>query len=280
MRGAWALRMRGVVVVGEVEDEEVEAVARDEPAPDRGGVRVDRPAGAVPHCQRSASRVRLEEAVEEEALRPVGRAGEHAYRRPVRRAAAVARDVDRSRRQPGVLERLVDRHRLPTEVAGVELVDRVLERAAGARGDDGAEGRAVLDHALLGAVVPDEVRDLVDVRMGARRQRGQTHGRQRRKRRRRTAVGPLAGEERQRRRAPVGDGALEHRRRQAVDHDQDQLPRRSRRLSPWRASGVPHSVRPACAAGAWPAPAARPSSRTRAPARRRGPRGRARRARR
>ena len=36
------VRVRGVVEVGEVVREEVEAVARDEPAPDGGGVRVDR----------------------------------------------------------------------------------------------------------------------------------------------------------------------------------------------------------------------------------------------
>ena len=62
-------RVRGVVVVGEVEDEEVEAVAGDEPAADGGRVGVDRPRCALADGERRAGLVRLEQVVEEEALR-------------------------------------------------------------------------------------------------------------------------------------------------------------------------------------------------------------------
>ena len=70
MRRVGAGRMRGVVVVGEVVDEQVEAVARDEPAADRGRVGVDRAERAVSHRHRRAGAVALVERVEEEALRP------------------------------------------------------------------------------------------------------------------------------------------------------------------------------------------------------------------
>ena len=69
-------RVRCVVVVRQVEEEEVEAVARDEPAADRGCVVVDRAGGAVPQRQRRARRVRLEQVVEEEALRAARGAGD------------------------------------------------------------------------------------------------------------------------------------------------------------------------------------------------------------
>ena len=89
------VRVRCVVEVREVVREEVEAVARDEPAPDCGGVRVDRPAGPVAHCEPRARRVGLEEAVVEEPLRPVRRLRHPRKRRQMLRAAAVARDVHR-----------------------------------------------------------------------------------------------------------------------------------------------------------------------------------------
>ena len=75
--------------------------------------------------------------------------------------------------------------------------------------------------APLAAVPPDEVRDVVDVRVRARRDRGETDGRQRRERRDRPAVGARSGECRERRRGTVADRVLEGRRRQAVDDDQD-----------------------------------------------------------
>ena len=69
-------RVRGEIEAGEVEGEEVEAVARDEPAPDRGGVRVDRAAAAAADRERRSRPVRLEEPVVEESRRPVGGAAQ------------------------------------------------------------------------------------------------------------------------------------------------------------------------------------------------------------
>ena len=77
VRGVRPLDVRGVVVVGEVEDEEVEAVARDEPAADRRRVGVDRPARPVADREGRARHVRLEEVVEEEPARPMRGTGEH-----------------------------------------------------------------------------------------------------------------------------------------------------------------------------------------------------------
>ena len=102
-----AERMRGVVVVREVEDEQVERVARHEPAPHLTGVGVDRASGTIPPRHRRAGPVRLVDAVEEEVLRPVHRR-QARYGRHMPRAATVGRDVDRGRRQASVLERLVD----------------------------------------------------------------------------------------------------------------------------------------------------------------------------
>ena len=80
LRGRPVARVRCVVEVREVVGEEVEAVSRHEPAPDGGGVRVDRAGGAVAHRERRSRLVGLEEAVEEEALRPV-RGAVHAWHR-------------------------------------------------------------------------------------------------------------------------------------------------------------------------------------------------------
>ena len=98
VRGVGAEGVRGVVVVREVVDEQVEAVARDEPAADRRRVGVDRAERAVEKGDRRAGLVGLVEAVVEEPLRPVhGR--EAGDRREVPVPAAVGRDVDRRRRQ-------------------------------------------------------------------------------------------------------------------------------------------------------------------------------------
>ena len=70
-RGVRALQVGGEIVVGQVVDEEVEAVPRDEPAPDRGGVGIDRAMGAAEDGQRCTRRIGFEEVVEEEALRTV-----------------------------------------------------------------------------------------------------------------------------------------------------------------------------------------------------------------
>ena len=65
--------VRGEVVVREVEDEEVEAVARDEPAPDHARVVVHGAARPCANGQRRAGHVRLEEVEVEEPARPVRR---------------------------------------------------------------------------------------------------------------------------------------------------------------------------------------------------------------
>ena len=64
------VQVRREVEIGEVVDEQVEAVARDEPAACRGGVLVHRSRGAVAHGERRADRIRLVQVVEEEAARP------------------------------------------------------------------------------------------------------------------------------------------------------------------------------------------------------------------
>ena len=80
-------RVRGVVVVGEVEEEEVEPVARHEPPADGSGVGVDRAGRAVPEREGRAGPLALEEVVEEEPLR-----AEHgAEERDGRRGAACGR---------------------------------------------------------------------------------------------------------------------------------------------------------------------------------------------
>src|SRR5215211_7251906 len=64
-------RVGGEVVVGEVEEEEVEAVAGDEPASDGRRVGVDRADGPSSHRKRRSRHVRREEVVVEEAERAV-----------------------------------------------------------------------------------------------------------------------------------------------------------------------------------------------------------------
>ena len=63
-----AERVRGIVVVREVEEEEVEAVPGDEPAADGGSVGVDGPRGTLAYGERRTGLVGLEQVVEEEAL--------------------------------------------------------------------------------------------------------------------------------------------------------------------------------------------------------------------
>ncbi len=142
-----------------------------------------------------------------------------------------------------------------------------------AGGADRAERRSVLDEALLLAVPPDEVRDLVDVAVGAGRDRREADRRQRRERRRGARVRPVLEQEADRRRV----GGLEHRRRQAVDHDQDD------RLRPSSVAGerAEPGVAVGCAAAQAQRRAAAPRAPrgSRAPARTRARHRRARRAR-
>ena len=103
---------------------------------------------------------------------------------------------------------------------GVHVEDRVEDRAPRPGGAHGAEGGAVLDEAPLAAVVPDQVRDLVHVRVRAGGDRGEADRRQRGERGGRTAVAAGAGERGQRGQA-VLDRALEHRGREPVDDDEN-----------------------------------------------------------
>ena len=156
-------RVGGEVVVGQVVDEEVEAVARDEPPTDESRVRVERAGRAAEDGDRRARHVGLEEVVEEEPLRPVGRPHEPGDQRQMARPAPVAGDVDRGGREPCVLEPFVHSHGLLAEVLLVHVEDRVEDRPARAGGPDRRERRAVLDQPPLAAVVPDEMRDVVHV---------------------------------------------------------------------------------------------------------------------
>ena len=104
-RRVGAVLVGGVVVVGEVEDEEVERVAGHEPAADRRRVRVDRARRAVAPRERCAGAVGAEEVVEEEPLRPADVAEER-QRGAVARAPTVGGEVDRCGAEAGVGERL------------------------------------------------------------------------------------------------------------------------------------------------------------------------------
>ena len=130
--------MRGVVVIGEVEEQEVEAVAGHEPAPDRGGVRVDRPAGAIPERKRGAGSLALEQVVEEEPLGAANRA-EEGDRRPVHRPTAIGREVDGRRLEAGIGKSLEHGDRALAEVIGVHPDERVAKCPPQARRSRGAE---------------------------------------------------------------------------------------------------------------------------------------------
>ena len=126
-RAVWTMRVRGEVVVRQVVDQEVEAVTGDEPAADGCGIAVDGAVGPAEHCEGCAGRIRLEEVVEEEALRPVRRERQARKRRQVSCTSAVAGDVDRRCGQPGVFECFVDGDRVRAEVKSVHVDGRVDE---------------------------------------------------------------------------------------------------------------------------------------------------------
>src|SRR5205823_14882646 len=123
-------------------------------------------------------------------------------------------------------ERLVDRQRLRPQVLLVHVEDRVEDRAARSGGADGGEGRPVLDHALLFAVVPDEVRDPVHVRMRTGGNRGEADRGQRREGGDTAAIAAVGGEEGERRRCVTLDCILEDGGRESVDDYENQLPAR------------------------------------------------------
>ncbi len=138
-------------------------------------------------------------------------------------APAIARDAHGSRRQARVLERLVDRHRLRPEVLLVHVEDRVEDRAPRAGRADRGERGAVLDDALLAAVVPDEMGDVVHVRVRAGCDRRQADRSQRRESGDAAAVTAVRGQEGERGRRSGFDRVLEDVGREAVDDDEDQL---------------------------------------------------------
>ena len=216
MRGIGAEGVRGVVVVGEVVDEQVEAVPRDEPLADRRRVGVDRPERAVEKRDPGAGLVGLVEAVVEEPLRPVHRR-EAGDRGDVAVPAAIGRDVDRGGREARALERLEHRLGALQQMALVEVDDRVAHALDDPGGAKGGERGPVLDKAFLVAVPPDEVRDAVLVPVAAGRDRGEADRRQRREGGDGPAVAAVLEQEPER----GCIGRFQHGRREAVDDDQD-----------------------------------------------------------
>ena len=227
----------GEVVVREVEDEEVEAVPRDEPAPDGGGVLVDRAVEPRADRKRRAGDVGFEEVEEEEPsgsvrrLVPAVPAREPGQADRVARAAAVAREVDRRRLDAGVLERLEHRRRVSREVLVVHGEDRVPDGAPSADRAHGRERGAVLDQPFFTAVVPDEVGDVMDVGIRPGGDRGQADRGQRREDARATPEGALLHEEPERRKAPLLETPLEHRGGEPVDDRENELLAARRGLS-------------------------------------------------
>ena len=226
--GRFAVRaggMRGEVVAGEVVREEVEAVARHQPAAHGRRIRVDRAGTTAANGEGRARPVRLEEPVEEEALRPVHGTLQPRQHRQIAVPAAIARDVHRAGDEPGILERLVDRGRVFREVPLVHVEDRVDQRLRESRCAQGGEGRAVLDDPALPPLPPDHRGDAVHARPGAGRDRGEADRRERREDRGRLPVVAVLGEVRESRRASAVDRSLECRRGHPVDDDEHELPR-------------------------------------------------------
>ena len=141
------------------------------------------------------------------------------------RSSPIGGEVDRCGAETGVGERLEHRQGLRPEVLAVHVDEGVPQRLADAGGTDRAERAAVLDDPLLAAVVPDEMRDLVDVAVRAGGDRREADGGQRREHRRGPAVG-TAGRERSKGGGLTGpDRAFQHRRCEPVDDDEDQRAR-------------------------------------------------------
>ena len=226
LRAFGPLGVRGIVVVGQVVDEEVEAVPGHEPAADARRVVVHGAARAGANRERRAGHVRREHVEVVEAARAVHRAPHAGKRGRVLRPSPVTDHVHGRRHLPGVVERLEHGERVGGEVLGVQVEDCVADRLGRPGRPQSAEGRSVLDQPLLALVVPDQVRDPVHVGVRARCQRREADRSQRGKGGDGASVGPVLGQDGQRRsRAPL-DGALEHRGRQAVDDDEDELLRR------------------------------------------------------
>jgi hypothetical protein len=225
LRAVGPEQVRCKVVVRQVVDEQVEAVARDQPATDARCVGIEGALRPAEQADGGSRGVRLEQAVVEEAPGPVDRTRETGNDRNVARAAAIAREIHGGRNQPGVLDRLEDGQRTGSEVTLVHLVDGVAPGAQRAGASHGRERRPVLDEPPFLARVPDEMGDLVDVGMRTRRDRRETDRRQRREGRDRAPVAALRGKEREGLCAAGLHGSLEDARRETVDDRKDQLPR-------------------------------------------------------
>ena len=263
MRGVGAGRVGGEVVVGEVEEEEVECIPCYEPAPHRGGVRVDGATGPIPPRERRTGALRLEQVVEEEALR-AGDVAEERNRCAMPGATPVGREVDGAGDEAGVGQRLEQRRRPAAQMLGVHPDQRVAQRASEACGARRAKRGAVLDEPPFPAVPPDEVRDLVDVRVAARRDGGEAYGGERGEDGHGAAAPALRGDGADRRQGAALERRLEHGRREPVDDDENQLPG-GHVAATWTAYGAPRTARALAACVAMRAPAGRPPSRTRRP---------------
>ena len=214
----------GVVVVGEIEDEEVERVAGHEPPADRRRVRIDRSGRPVAPRERRAGAVGAEEVVEEEALRPPN-VTEEGQRRAVAGASPVRGEVDGCGAKAGVGERLEQRQGSRAEVLPVHVDEGVPQRLADPGGTHGAERAPVLDEPLLAPVVPDEMRNLVDVTVRARRDGREADRGERREDRRGAPIGTTGSKGGERRCLAGTDRAFEHRRSEAVYDDENQWTR-------------------------------------------------------
>ena len=224
-----ACGMRRVVVVGEVVDEEVEPVARHQPAAGVDRVAVDGAGRAGANGERRPRLVRLVEVEEEEAARAVdGLVPAVAPRElgkpdAVARAASVAREGDGAGDEPGILDRLEHRRRLGREVRGRHVEHRVTNHSPDAGREHRAERRAVLDHPLLLGVPPDDVRNAVHVRPAPCRDGAQADRGDGRERAHPARVLALRSEVGQHRQPSVLDPSLQRGRREPVDHAEDEL---------------------------------------------------------
>jgi len=119
---------------------------------------------------------------------------------------------------------LEDRSVRTRKVRHVHVVDGVVERADHAEGAGGLERRAVLDVALLAAVVPVHRRDVMLARTAAGGDRGAGHGGDRGERGEAVPdVGAAVAEGRERRGPALLDGEVEHVRLERVDDGEDDL---------------------------------------------------------
>ena len=171
-RGLGPVAVRVVVVVGQREEEEVEAVLLHQLDRAAGGVGV---ADAGDRGRLAGDlAARVEVAVEELGRAPgvvaelqPGRVDRPPQQPVERDFVAVAAAVDQVRRaggaRPGVVELLEDRLDLRAEMGEVHVVDEVVERPEDAEGAGRLERGAVLDVAPLEPVVPVHAADPVAV---------------------------------------------------------------------------------------------------------------------